>query len=97
MKNFLYKYFFFINQSFTKAKKTISFDNGFSDDDGSVADQNDIAKILKDTEDMDGDLFKNLNKNNTSNSSLAKTMPAMTRNKSKLNFLFYIFYLIEEN
>lgn len=39
---------------------------------------------------MDGDLFKNLSKNNGSNNiNLSKTMPAMTRNKSILTFLLY--------
>ena len=66
-----------------------SFD-WFSDDAASDADPNEIAKILKETEDMDGDLFKNTNK--PTNNSLAKTMPApgtsKMRNKSMPKTVF---------
>ncbi len=67
---------------FARPRKSISFDNGFSEDDAaSEADPNDIAKILKDTEDMDGDLFKNLGSKSASVASLSKTMPAKTKSK----------------
>lgn len=54
-------------------KKSFSKNSSFDhDDDISEADPNDIAKILQDTDDIDGGLFKGANK---SNNNLSKTLP----------------------